>query len=109
MQLVETAGQYYGEAYDVLRITCTTTGAYGVAKCKVEYYGSNKLFGSEETDLVVTGSLGDWGALGGIAVRFQGASMTQNDQWEIPVTSETREISNASTGYINLSRKGKLY
>ena len=109
MQLVETAGEYYGEPYDVLRITCTTGGAYGVAKCKVEYYGDDKLFGQESTDNIVTGSLDDWAGLGGIRVRFQGASMSVNDQWEIPVVSETRKISNASTGTINLSRKGKRF
>ena len=108
MQLVETAGQYYGEAYDLIRITCTTLGAYGVAKCKVEYYGDNKLFGSESTDNIVTGGLDDWAGLGGIRVRFQGAAMAEDDQWEIPVVSETRKISNASTGTIQLSRKGKI-
>ena len=108
MQLVETAGEYYGEAYDVLRITCTTLGAYGVAKCKVEYFGNDKLFGQESTDNIVTGSLDGWSGLGGLQVRFQGASMDVDDQWEIPVVSETRKISNASTGTISLSRKGKI-
>ena len=108
MQLVETAGQYYGEAYDLIRITCTTLGAYGVAKCKVEYYGDNKLFGSESTDNIVTGGLDDWSGLGGLRVRFQGSAMAEDDQWEIPVVSETRKISNASTGTIQLSRKGKI-
>ena len=108
MQLVETAGEYYGEAYDVLRITCTTLGAYGVAKCKVEYFGNDKLFGQESTDNIVTGGLDDWSGLGGIRVRFQGAAMAEDDQWEIPVVSETRKISNASTGTISLSRKGKI-
>ena len=108
MQLVETAGQYYGEPYDLIRITCTTLGAYGVAKCKVEYYGNDKLFGQESTDNIVTGGLDDWAGLGGIRVRFQGAAMAEDDQWEIPVVSETRKISNASTGTIQLSRKGKI-
>ena len=107
MQLVETAGQYYGEPYDLLRITCTTAGAYGTAKCKVEYYGSDKLFGSNSTDNIVTGSLDGWSGLGGLYVRFQGASMAEDDQWELEVTSEQRKISNASTGTINLSRIGK--
>ena len=92
----------------MLRITCTTGGAYGTAKCKVEYYGDDKLFGEESTDNIVTGGLDDWAGLGGITVRFQGASMTADDQWEIPVVSEARKISNSSTGTINLSRKGKI-
>jgi hypothetical protein len=108
MQLVETAGQYHGELYDVLRISCTTQGAYGVAKCKVEYYGSDRLFGSETTNNIVTGSLDGWSGLGGLQVRFQGDTMALHDQWEIPVSSEARKISNASTGTISLSRKGKI-
>ncbi len=108
MQLVETAGEYYGEPYDVIRITCTTLGAYGVAKCKVEYFGNDKLFGQESTNNIVTGGLDDWSGLGGLRVRFQGAAMAEDDQWEIPVVSETRKISNASTGTISLSRKGKI-
>ena len=107
MQLVETSGEYYGEPYDVIRITCTTLGVYGVAKCKVEYYGDDKLFGSESTDNIVSGTLDDWTGLGGLRVRFQGAAMAVDDQWEIPVVSETRKISNASSGTIQLSRKGK--
>ena len=109
MQLVETAGQYYGQPYDLLRITCTTAGAYGTAKCKVEYYGSDKLFGANTTDNIVTGTLDGWGGLGGLRVRFQGASMAEDDQWELEVTSEARKISNASTGTINLSRKSKAF
>ena len=107
MSLVETAGEYYGEPYDVLRITCTTSGAYGVAKCKVESFGDEKLFGSETTNLTVTGGLESWGGLGGLRVRFSGPAMVENDQWEIPVVSEARKISNAATGTIQLSRKGK--
>tara|TARA_Y100000768_G_scaffold80227_1_gene57050 strand:- start:3706 stop:4710 length:1005 start_codon:yes stop_codon:yes gene_type:complete len=107
MSLVETAGVYYGQPYDVLRITCTTAGAYGVAKCKVEYYGNDKLYGQESTNNIVTGSLDDWGALSGLRVRFSGPAMVENDQWEIPVVSESRKITNASTGTIQLSRKGK--
>ena len=57
MDIIETGGSYSGEAFDLLRITCTTTGAYGVAIVKVEYYGSDKLFGSNTTDIKVTGGL----------------------------------------------------
>ena len=109
MQLVETAGQYYGQPYDLLRITCTTAGAYGAAKCKVEYFSDDKLFGGNTTDNIVTGTLDAWGGLGGVKVRFQGASMSQNDQWELEVASEARKISNASTGVIDLSRKSKAF
>ena len=106
MDIIETAGAYYGESFDLLRITCTTAGAYGVAKCKVEYYGSDKLLGSEEADNIVTGGLEDWGGLGGLRVRFQGSAMAQNDQWEIEVYSEHRKITNAESSAIQLTRRG---
>ncbi|MAH45225.1 hypothetical protein CMI37_05315 [Candidatus Pacearchaeota archaeon] len=104
MDIIETGGAYSGQAFDLLRITCTTTGAYGVAIVKVEYYGSDKLFGSETTDIKVTGGLQH--IHGGWYCRFQGASMTQNDLWEVEVYSETRKISNAESGSIQLTRRG---
>tara|TARA_Y100001938_G_scaffold135980_1_gene198294 strand:+ start:2334 stop:3332 length:999 start_codon:yes stop_codon:yes gene_type:complete len=106
MDIIETAGAYYGEPFDLLRITCTTAGAYGVAKCKVEYYGSDKLFGSEETNNIVTGGLDDWGGLGGLRLRFQGSSMAENDQWEIEVYSQHRKITNAESSAVQLTRRG---
>ena len=104
MDIIETGGAYTGEAFDLLRITCTTTGAYGVAIVKVEYYGSDKLFGSNTTDIKVTGGLQH--IHGGWYCRFQGASMTQNDLWEVEVYSETRKISNAESGAVQLTRRG---
>ncbi len=81
----------------------TQTGTMQLVETAGKYY-----FGSETTNLTVTGGLESWGGLGGLRVRFQGAAMAEDDQWEIPVTSETRKISNASTGTISLSRKGKI-
>ena len=104
MDIIETGGAYSGQAFDLLRITCTTTGAYGVAIVKVEYYGSDKLFGSETTNIKVTGGLQH--IHGGWYCRFQGASMTQNDLWEVEVYSETRKISNAESGAVQLTRRG---
>ena len=106
MYLVETGGEFYGgkNGYDLLRITCTTLGAYGVAKCKVEYYGNDKLFGQETTDNIVTGGIDYWSGLGGIGVRFQGAAMAEDDQWEIEVYSEGLEETNSATRNINLYR-----
>ena len=106
MDIIETAGGYFGEPFDVLRVTCTTAGGYGIAKCKVEYYGSDKLFGSEETNNIVTGGLDDWGGLGGLRLRFQGSSMSENDQWEIEVYSGHRKITNAESSSIQLTRRG---
>ena len=104
MDIFETGGAYSGEAFDLLRITCTTAGAYGVAKIKVEYYGSDKLFGQEKTDIIVRGTLqeihNNW------YCRFQGSAMAENDLWEVEVYSETRKISNAESGAIQLTRRG---
>ena len=103
MDIIETGGAYYGEAFDLLRITCTTAGAYGVAKIKVEHYGSDKLFGQEKTDIIVRGTLQD--IHNGWHCRFQGSAMAENDLWEIEVYSETRKISNAESGAIQLTRR----
>jgi len=104
MDIIETGGAYAGEAFDLLRITCTTAGAYGVAKIKVEYYGSDKLFGQEKTDIIVRGTLQE--IHGGWFCRFQGSAMAENDLWEVEVYSETRKISNAESGAIQLTRRG---
>ena len=104
MRLVETAGDYYGKDYDLIKITCTTAGAYGVAKCKVEYYGSDKLLGSESTGNIVTGSMDYWSGLGGLGVRFQGASMAEDDIWEIEFKSANRAETNTATYNIELNR-----
>ena len=104
MDIIETGGAYYGEPFDLLRITCTTAGAYGVAKVKVEYYGDDKLFGSEKTNITVKGTLQD--IHNGWYCRFQGSSMSVSDLWEVEVYSETRKISNAESGSIQLTRRG---
>ena len=104
MRLVETAGEYYGEDYDLIKITCSDAGAYGVAKCTVEYYGSDKLLGSSSTGNIVTGSLDYWSGLGGLGVRFQGATMNASDVWEIEVKSAGRAETNTATYNIELNR-----
>ena len=109
MEIIETAGQYVGEKYDLLKIICTNTGAYGVAKVKVQYFGDDKLLGSESDPEVVTGGLQTLSGLGGLYVRFGGSSMTENDVWEIEVNSADRKITNAQTGAIDLTRRGYSY
>ena len=109
MDIVETSGAYVGEPFDILRITCSTAGVYGVAKVKVEYYGSDKLFGQESDPEIVTGGLQTLSGLGGMYVRFQGSSMnlaTTPDQWEIEFNIKTRKITNAGSSAIELTRTG---
>ena len=62
------------------------------------------MFGQEETDNIVTGTLDNWGGLNGIQVRFQGSSMTADDQWEIEVYNEGMEETNSVTRNISLHR-----
>ena len=109
MDIVETAGAYVGEKYDLLKIECTVTGAYGVGKVKVHYYGSDKIWGSESSEEFVTGGLQALSGLGGLLVRFQGASITDGDTWEIEVNSADRKITNASSNAIELTRQGYSY
>ena len=104
MDIVETGGAYSGLPYDNILITCTTGGAYGVAIVKVAYYGSDKIQGSEKTNIKITGGLQH--IHGGWYCRFQGASMTSGDTWEVGLSSETREIANAESGAIQLTRRG---
>ena len=103
MDIVETGGAYSGEPFDLLRITCTTLGAYGVAIVKVEYYGDDKLLGSETTDIKVTGTLQRIHR--GWYCRFQGSAMAVDDQWEVEVYSNTRKVSNPQIGSIRMSRR----
>ena len=106
MYLVETRGEFYGggNGYDAIMIECTTGGLYGAAKCKISYYGDDKLLGSNSTDNIVTGGFEDWGGLGGIKVRFQGNSMSVGDIWEIVLYSEELEETNSVTRNISLHR-----
>ena len=105
MDIVETAGKYVGEKYDLLKIEATVTGAYGVGKVKVHYYSDDKIFGKESDDQLVTGGLQSLSGLGGLLVRFQGASITDGDTWEIEVSSADRKISNAQSSAIDLTRR----
>ena len=109
MDIVETAGAYVGEKYDLIKIEATTTGAYGVGKVKVHYYGNDKIWGQESDPEIVTGGLQSLSGLGGLLVRFQGASITDGDTWEIEVNSATRQITNAQSNAIDLTRRGYSY
>jgi len=109
MDIVETAGEYYGEKYDLLKIEATVTGVYGVGKVKVHYYGSDKIWGQESSEEFVTGGLQSLSGLGGLLVRFQGASITDGDTWEIEVNSADRKITNAQSSAIELNRTGYTY
>ena len=111
MNPVQLYGDFVGGrgGYECLKITCTTGGVYGVAKCAVEYYGNNKLFGKATTDNLVTGGIDYWNGLGGLGIRFQGDSMTVNDVWEIEVMSDHLEPTNTATKSIQLHRNATRF
>ena len=104
MDIVETGGAYTGEPYDNILITCTTPGAYGVAIVKVAYMGNSKIQGSETTNIKITGGL--QAIHNGWYARWHGASMSSGDTWEVGLYSETRKITNAESGGIQLTRRG---
>ena len=93
----------------MLKIEATVSGAYGVGKVKVHYYGNDKIWGSESSEEFVTGGLQSFSGLGGLLVRFQGASITDGDTWEIEVNSADRKITNAQSSAIELTRRGYTY
>jgi len=102
MYLVESAGDWAGAAHDIVRLTCTTGGVYGTAVIKAEYYGSDKLYGTEKTGIIVTGGL--MSIINGLKVRFQGNSMTSSDVWEVTLKNAGRQITNAAVDSIEMVR-----
>jgi len=93
MNLVETYGEWTGIKYDRIQLICTTAGAYGTAKMTVKTHGGDSLYGAEATDFDVTGGLDLIG--NGLYVRFEGASMAQNDRWDIEVRNYAMKQTNS--------------
>ena len=102
MSLIETGGAYSGEAFELFEIECTTGGAYGTAEVSVKSYGSDKLLGTTTTGVVITGGLQH--ILSGWYARWQGASMTSGDKWQVELYSEGRKVENTDFKSIHLSR-----
>jgi hypothetical protein len=93
MQLAETSGEWYGQSYDRLKLKCTRSGVYGYAKVDISYYGNGKIYGSTKEGVLVNGALQD--ILLGLWVRFEGNSMTINDEWHIVVRNFSQKNSNS--------------
>ena len=102
MSLIETGGAYTGNDFELLEIECTTLGAYGVAEVSVKSYGSDKLLGTTTTNIKITGGLQH--ISGGWYARWQGASMTSGDKWEVELYSDNKKVTNTDFGSINLYR-----
>ena len=102
MDIVELYGDYSGEKYDLLKVEVETTGAYGVGEFKVHYHSDDKIFGAVTDAEKITGGLQH--LYSGLYARFQGASATDGDIWEIEVYDDSVETTNTTTKSIQLNR-----
>ena len=102
MDLVELAGEYRGEHYDLLKVEVEDSGAYGTGTFKVHYLSNDQLFGAVTSSEKITGGLQH--IFNGLYGRFQGASATDGDIWEIEVFGSHRKQTNKSNATIELSR-----
>ena len=102
MDIVELSGEYSGESYDLLKVEIEATGAYGTGTFKVHYLSNDQLFGATTTAEKITGGLQH--IYGGLYGRFQGASATDGDIWEIEVYGSHRKPTNKSNFTIEMVR-----
>ena len=102
MDIVELAGTYHGESYDLLKVEIETTGAYGTGTFKVHYLSNDQLFGATTSTEKITGGLQH--IHGGLYGRFQGGSATDGDIWEIEVYGSHRKQTNKSNATIEMVR-----
>lgn len=102
MDIVELSGTYHGEGYDLLKVEIEATGAYGTGTFKVHYLSNDQLFGASSTAEKITGGLQH--IYGGLYGRFQGASATDGDIWEIEVYGSHRKQTNKSNATIEMVR-----
>ena len=102
MDIVELSGTYHGEGYDLLKVEIEATGAYGTGTFKVHYLSNDQLFGATTTTEKITGGLQH--IHGGLYGRFQGASATDGDIWEIEVYGSHRKQTNKSNATIEMVR-----
>ena len=102
MDLVELSGEYSGALYDLLKVEIETTGAYGVGEFKVSYLSNDKLEGATTSAEKITGGLQH--IYGGIYGRWQGASATDGDYWNVEVFSSGRKQTNKSNATIEMVR-----
>ena len=102
MDLIELAGEYRGEHYDLLKVEIEDSGAYGTGTFKVHYLSNDQLFGAVTSSEKITGGLQH--IFNGLYGRFQGASATDGDIWEIEVFGSHRKQTNKSNATIELSR-----
>ena len=102
MDIIELYGDYSGEKYDLLKVEVEATGVYGTGTFKVHYHSDDKIFGAVTSAEKITGGLQH--IHNGLYGRFQGASATDGDIWEIEVYDDSVETTNTVTDTIQLHR-----
>jgi hypothetical protein len=102
MSCVETSGEWLGKKYDRLQVICTTAGAYGTAMVTIKYSNEDALYGFTKENVKITGGLDYF--VNGLYVRFEGASMSVNDRWDIEVRNFAETNSNSGVRSIDAVR-----
>ena len=102
MNLVETFGEYSGAMYDKIKIICTTTGIYGTAEVSAYTLDGEKIFGSIQENIIITGG---FQLIGGIWMRFEGAIMLISDIFFVEVRNTNLKPSNSNAYSVGLSRR----
>ena len=93
MYLVETSGSWVGAPYDRVKIKCVTGGVYGTAKVDIFALSGNALYGSKIWEgCIVTGGLQE---LSGLWFRFEGNSMSVDDEWHVVVRNFAMNSTNS--------------
>ena len=101
--LVELAGQYHGESYDLLKVYINGAGALGTATFYVKHFGNDKLEGSTSSTKTITGGLQEIHS--GLYGRFQGDfSGSGGNYWYIEVYGSHRKQTNKSNATIEMVR-----
>ena len=106
MYLVESIGAWVGSPYDRLKIKCVTAGVYGTAKIDVYAASGNQLYGSKiSSNLIVSGILQE---MNGIWFRFEGNSMSVDDEFHIIVRNYTLNTTNSGVRSIKATHSWRV-
>ena len=100
--LVELAGEYHGEHYDLLKVDIGTGGGYGTATFTVSYLSNDQLEGAVTSAETITGGLQH--IFNGLYGRFQGNQFHVNDYWYIEVYGSHMKQTNKSNATIEMVR-----
>ena len=102
LDLVELAGEYRGEHYDLLKVDIGTSGGYGTATFTVSYLSNDQLEGATTSAKIITGGLQE--IHNGLYGRWQGSSAGTTDFWHIEVYGSHRKQTNKSNATIEMVR-----